>query len=159
MLARRANPQSVKLHRSYSVRELAKCCGVHPHTVRNWQREGLEPNDKTRPLLFHGAVVRAFLSRRKASRKRPCPPGTLYCFRCREPRRPSLGMVEYRPLKSASGDLCAICEACEGIMHRRVRKADLGKVMPNLAIQIAHASPRLIGRTAPSPNCDSERRG
>jgi hypothetical protein len=158
MPARRANPQSVKLHRSYSVRELAICCGVHPHTVRNWQREGLEPIDKARPVLFHGAVIRAFLSHRKASRKRPCPPGTLYCFRCREPRRPALGMVEYRPLRPASGDLCAICETCEGIMHRRVRKDDVGKVMPSVAVQTVHAQQRLTGRTAPFLNCDSERR-
>ena len=154
MPARRVNPNTVKLNYSYSVRELAKCCDVHPHTVRNWQRDGLEPNDKARPVLFHGEAVRAFLSRRKASRKRPCPPGTLYCLKCRQPRRPALGMVEYRPLKPASGDLCAMCETCEAIMHRRVRKADLGRVMPNLAIQIAHGQQRLAGRAAPSLNCD-----
>ena len=156
MPARRVRPRpaAVKLHYSYSTSELARCCGVHKNTVRNWQREGLESNDKARPVLFQGAIVRAFLSRRKASRKRPCPPGTMYCLKCREPRRPALGMVEYRPLKLASGDLCAICETCEGIMHRRVRKADLGRVMPNLAIQIAHGPQRLAGRAAPSLNCD-----
>ena len=133
MPARRVNPKAVKINYSYSVRELATCCDVHPHTVRNWQEKGLEPIDKARPVLFQGAIVRAFLSRRKASRKRPCPPGTLYCLRCREPRRPALGMIEYRPLKPTSGDLVAICEACEAIMHRRVRKADLGRIMPDLA--------------------------
>ncbi len=159
MPARRVNPNTVKLHRSYSTRELATCCGVHKNTVRNWQGEGLEPIDQSRPMLFHGATVRAFLSRRNAGRKRPCPPGTLFCFRCREPRRPALEMVEYRPLKPTSGDLCAICEACEAIMHRRVRKADLPKAMPGLAVQIAHAQQRLDRRTAPSLNCDSERQG
>lgn len=132
MPARQVNPKAVKLHYSYSVHELATCCDVHPHTVRNWQSKGLEPIDKARPVLFQGATVRAFLNRRRASRKRPCPPGTLYCLRCRDPRRPALGMVEYRPLKPASGDLVAICEACEAIMHRRVRKADLGRIMPAL---------------------------
>ena len=146
----KAKPNAVKLHYSYSVRELATCCDVHPHTVRNWQRKGLEPIDKARPVLFHGATVRAFLSRRKASRKCPCPPGTLYCFRCREPRRPALGMVEYRPLKPASGDLCAICETCEGIMHRRVRKADVTRIMPGLAVQSHSASNDYVG--APSPS-------
>ena len=142
MPARRVKPKptAVKLHYSYSVRELARCCGVHPHTVRNWQGMGLEPIDKARPVLFQGGTVRAFLSRRKASRRSPCPPGTLYCVKCRQPRRPALGMVEYRPLKPASGDLCAICETCEGIMHRRVRKADLAKVMPCLPTQARTAS-------------------
>ena len=152
MPARRVKPKSnaVKLHYSYSVRELATCCGVHPHTVRNWQGKGLEPIDTVRPALFHGATVRAFLSRRKFSRKRPCPPGTIYCVRCREPRRPALGMVEYRPLKPDSGDLCAICETCEGIMHRRARSDDLAKVMPCLADQSRTTSNAYVG-AAPLP--------
>ena len=152
MPARRVRPKptAVKVNYSYSASELAACCGVHKNTVRNWQRDGLEPNDKARPVLFQGATVRAFLSRRKASRKRPCPPGTIYCFRCHEPRRPALGMVEYRPLRPASGDLCAICETCEGIMHRRVRKADLAKIMPCLAVQSRTASNAYVGTPPPS---------
>jgi len=71
----------VKLHRSYTVPELALCCGVHKNTVRHWQAKGLEPVDSSRPALFQGATVRAFLAKAKASRKRPCPPGTLYCLR------------------------------------------------------------------------------
>ena len=147
MPARRVKPKptAVKVHYSYSVRELARCCGVHPHTIRNWQDKGLEPIDTARPVLFQGATVRAFLSRRKANRKRPCPPGTIFCLRCREPRRPALGMVEYRPLKPASGDLCAICETCEGVMHRRVRKVDLGKIMPCLSDQSRTASNAYVG--------------
>ena len=154
MPARRVNPHSVKLHRSYNVGELAECCGVHKNTVRNWQRDGLEPIDNARPLLFHGPTVRAFLARRNASRKQPCSPGTLYCLRCRAPRRPALGLVEYRPLRPASGNLCAICEVCETIMHRSVCKADLDKAMPDLAVQITHGEQRLVGRTTPFPICD-----
>ena len=65
MAARRVNPRAVKLHRSYSVPELAACFGVHKNTVRHWQRDGLKPIDGGRPLLFQGAVVRAFLSTRR----------------------------------------------------------------------------------------------
>lgn len=154
MPARRVNPHAVKLHRSYSIGELAECCGVHKNTVRNWQANGLQPIDNARPALFHGPTVRAFLGRRIASRKQPCPPGTLYCLRCRSPRRPALGLLEYRPLSPASGNLCAICEVCEGIMHRRVRMADLAKAMPGLTVQNAHREQRLDGRTAPSFICD-----
>ncbi len=139
MPARRVNPNRAKVHRSYSVPELATCCGVHKNTVRNWQRHGLEPIDKSRPVLFQGQAVRAFLSRRNASRKQPCQPGTLYCFRCREPRKPALGMVEYMPITPASGNLRAMCEACETMMHRRTRKAEIGKVMPGYAVQFAEA--------------------
>ena len=41
MSARRANPNAIKLHYSYTVGELAAVLGVHKNTVRNWQREGL----------------------------------------------------------------------------------------------------------------------
>ena len=156
MRARRVKPKphAVKQNYSYSVSELARCCGVHKNTVRNWRRDGLEPIDKARPVLFHGMTVRAFLRHRKARRTCPSPPGTMYCVRCRQSRRPALGMVQYRPLKPASGNLSAICETCEAIMHRGVRKADLTRVMPNLAVQIAQGPQRLCGRTAPSLNCD-----
>ena len=78
MPARRANPNRVKQHRSYSVDELARCFDVHKNTVRNWQRDGLKPIDKARPILFHGAAVRDFLASRNSNRKRPCPPAVSY---------------------------------------------------------------------------------
>lgn len=125
MPARRANPNRVKLHRSYSVDELARCCDVHKNTVRNWQRDGLKPIDSARPILFQGAAVRDFLAGRNASRKRPCPPGTLYCFRCRCPRHPALGMVDFVAMRPGSGNLRAMCASCEAIMHRRVFRTSI----------------------------------
>ena len=159
MPSRRINPNRVKLHRSYSVAELAACLDVHKNTVRHWQAHGLEPVEPRKPYLFHGATTREFLAKRNASRKRPCPPGMLYCFRCRAPRQPALGMVDYLPLRPDSGNLRAICASCEAIMHRRVRKADIGRIMPGCSIQMAQGQPRLVGQTAPSLNCESERQG
>lgn len=154
MPASRANPMRVKLHRCYSAPELAACCGVHKNTVRHWHRQGLAPIDDTRPLLFHGETIRAFLAKRNASRKQPCQPGTIYCLRCRAPRAPALGMVEYVPITPASGNLRALCECCEAMMHRRVRQAEIAKVMPNFAVQITQDQPSLSGRANPSLNCD-----
>ena len=159
MPARRANPNRVKQHRSYSVDELARCCDVHKNTVRNWQRDGLNPIDDARPILFHGAAVRDFLTRRNSSRKCPCPPGAMYCFRCRCPRRPALGMVDFIPVRSGSGNLRALCENCEGIMHRRVREAEIAKIMPDCTVQFAEGRASLSGHANPSLDCDSERRG
>jgi hypothetical protein len=157
MPARRANPQRVKLHRSYSVSELALCCGVHKNTIRHWQAQGLEPVDSSRPTLFRGATIRAFLAKAKASRKCPCPPGTLYCLRCREPRKPALGMVDFVPITESGGNLRAICDTCETVMHRRARRADLGRIMPGCIVQITQGQIRLKGRASPSLNCDKER--
>ena len=159
MPARRVNPNLVKLHRSYSVDELARCCDVHKNTVRHWQAKGLEPIDKARPILFQGRAVRAFLSERNARRKRPCPAGTFYCFRCRTPRPPALGMVDFVPIRPGSGNLRALCACCETIMHRRAREAEIASIMPGCTVQFAQGQPSLSGQSAPSLNCDFKRKG
>lgn len=151
----RANLQRVKLHRIYSAAELATCCGVHKNTVRQWLANGLQPVSYGRPTLFDGATVRAFLAKRNASRKRPCPPGTLYCFKCRRPREPAMGMVEATRQNATTGNLRAICEACGTMMHRRARLAAIPAIMPNLDVQIREADPRICERTEPSLNCDN----
>jgi hypothetical protein len=157
MAKHRINPQRIKLHRSYSVQELATRLGVHKNTVRLWQQAGLKPIDGSRPVLFQGRAVRAFLAKRNASRKQPCPPGTLFCFRCREPRRPANGALDYMTATPESGNLRAQCAACGGMMHQRIRRADLAAKMPGLHVQIREAPLRISGSPSPSDNCDSER--
>lgn len=159
MSARRVNPNLVKINRSYTASELAARLGVHKNTVRNWQREGLKEIDRSRPALFHGAATRTFLLHRNASRKRPCTPGTFYCFGCRQPRKPALAMVDYIEMRPGTGNLRALCEVCEAIMHRRVRRAGLSTAMPGIDVQITEAPLRLIGSPQPALNCVSEERG
>lgn len=154
MPARRVNPYRVKLHRLYDVRELADCLGVDKNTVRNWQKAGLHAIDGKRPTLFRGDTTRAFLLTRQTSRKRPCLPGTIYCFKCRDPKAPALGMVEFIPGKGTTGNLTALCETCSTPMHRRANEAKITTIMPRLAVQIRQAPSRLIERTSPSLNCD-----
>lgn len=136
---RRATPQRVKLHRSYSAAELASCLAVHKNTIRHWQAQGLQAIDNGRPALFDGATVRAFLAQRNATRKRPCPPGTIYCFKCRKPQPPALDMIEFTAGKSTTGNLSALCGECGTVMHRRTSAASLPTIMPNLEIQFRQA--------------------
>jgi hypothetical protein len=157
MARRRLNPNVVKLNRTYDASQLAACCGVHKNTVLNWRKAGLEPIDNSKPIVFHGSTVREFLKKRNAQRKQPSGPGRLYCFRCREPRRPALGFVEYVPLTASFGNLKAFCETCETIMHRKVRGAALASTMPDIDVQFTEASLRLIGSPPSSLNCVSER--
>ena len=157
MATRRANPNVVKLNRTYDASQLSACCGVHKNTVLNWREAGLEPIDNIKPVLFHGSAVREFLKKRNARRKKPCGPGRLYCFRCRGPRPPALGLVEYLPLTATSGNLKAFCGTCETVMHRKARRADLAATMPRIDIQFAERSLRLVGSPFPSLNCASER--
>ena len=59
MPAKRINPRLIKLHRSYTVEDVSARLGIHKNTVRGWQRKGLEPIDKTRPVMFTGKTLRA----------------------------------------------------------------------------------------------------
>lgn len=147
MPAHRINPNRIKTLRSYSSEELARCLGVHKNTVRNWRREGLMPVDDARYPLFHGGTVREFLATRNARRKQPCPLGTIYCLRCRVPSEPALGMIDYIPLSQWGGNLRGICATCGGLMHRRVRQSEIGKVMPDCVVQVSEGRKRLGGRS------------
>lgn len=155
MPARRVNPHLVKRNRTYTVSELAVRLGVHKNTVRNWQRAGLSPIDGGRPALFKGEAVSIFLSQSRANRKRPCLPGTFYCFRCREPRSPALGMVECADTKRGTANLLAICATCGTMTYRRIRVSALAAAMPGIDVQMSDGPTRLVRSPGPSPNSDS----
>lgn len=157
MPARRINPRLIKIHRAYSADEAARALGVHKNSVRGWIKKGLPVVDGGRPVLILGHELRAFLDRKRKAGKRPCPPGTIYCLKCREPRGPALGMVEYVGRDAATGDLTALCEICGTIMFRRARGADIDAIMPGIDVQIRGAGARLIERASPSLNCDERK--
>jgi hypothetical protein len=156
MPARRINSRLIKLHRSYSVEEAARALGAHKNSVRGWIKDGLPTIDRSRPALILGQDLRAYLEGKRKAAKRPCPPGTLYCFKCRQPRPPAMGMVEATRQNATTGNLSAICEVCDTMMHRRTRLAAIAVIMPNLDVQIREAGPRLLERPSPSLNCDKQ---
>lgn len=61
MATRHSNHRLAKLHRNYSVEEVAKLYGVHRNTVREWIKRGLPTNDGKRPTLILGRDLAAFL--------------------------------------------------------------------------------------------------
>jgi len=138
-----ARIRALKIHRSYDVSELAELLGVHKNTIREWQRCGLSPVDERRPFLFTGAAVIAFLKKRHMSRKSPCPPGTIYCLRCRAPKPPALGMVDVIPINSVTGNATGLCACCEATMYRRVNMKRVMQIFPNCAVKIQVAPPSL----------------
>ena len=154
MSGKRANPRRAKLHRSYSVEEAARVLGVHKGTVRNWIKKGLPTVERTRPILMVGSELRTWLENPRKAAKRPCKPGTIYCFKCDAPRAPALGMAEYIPMNAKSGNLKAMCEQCETFMHRRTAIATIEAVMPNMDVQIREAPASIIELAEPSLNCD-----
>jgi hypothetical protein len=54
---RHPNPRLVKLHRSYTVEQIARLFDIHKNTVRAWVKQGLQPIDGQRPALFHGPAA------------------------------------------------------------------------------------------------------
>ena len=61
MGARHPNPRLAKIHRSYSVEEIARLFNVHKNTVRNWLKQGLETIDGQRPTVVRGEKFAASL--------------------------------------------------------------------------------------------------
>ena len=108
--------------------------GVHKNTVREWIKRGLATIDDRRPTFVLGSEVRAYLETRRASRKRPCGAGEIYCVRCREPRKPVGGMVDYLAITTTTGNLQGICPHCGSLMYRRLSRAKLAMVCSGLEV-------------------------
>ena len=131
---RHPNHRLVKIHRNYTVEEIAWLLGKHKNTVRNWVKDGLATIDDKRPMLILGRDLVEFIKKRRAKNKQSCKPGELYCVGCRLPRFPAGDMAEYSPVTDKFGNLIAICPDCDSIMNRRVSLARIGEVCGKLDI-------------------------
>jgi hypothetical protein len=154
MSKRHPNPRLAKIHRNYTVEEIAILFGVHRNTVREWVKRGLQTIDAQRPMLILGADLIAFLRARRAKNKRTCQPGEIYCFRCRAPKEAAGNMADYQPLTETQGNLIAICAVCETLMYRRVSLAKLEQVRGKLDITMPQAQPHIVESAEPSVNSD-----
>ena len=117
-MSKRLNASLVKIHRSYTVEEIANVLGVHKGSVRNWTKEGLEVCDGSRPMLILGRVLKPFLNERNQRMKRPCGVDQFYCLKCKRPQKAAGNMVEFLPSTKDKGRLIAMCQQCEGILNR-----------------------------------------
>ena len=154
MPKRHPNPRLAKIHRNYTVEEVAALFDIHKNTVREWVERGLPTNDDRRPMLILGRDLVAFLQAKRMKNKRPCQPGEIYCVRCRAARKPAGTMAEYQPLTATSGNLVGICPSCESMMYRRVNFAKLVQVGAELDITLMQAVPHINESTQPCVNSD-----
>ena len=149
----RFNPLLAKLHRSYTVDEVARLYGTHRNTVRSWFKAGLPAIDDHRPMMIQGRALRTFLQGRRDKAKRPCQPGTLYCCKCRAARAPWPGTAVFEARTAGAGTLKALCVTCECRMFRRANQSSLGDIMPQIAVRIVEAPLHIEERPLPSVVC------
>jgi hypothetical protein len=132
-MARRFNYRRVKLHRSYTIAELADRVGAHKHTVRRWIAAGLRTMGAKRPLLIHGADFRDFMKAREPIKQR-CKLGEFYCLRCRAPKRPAGDMADYHPHTASRGLLSGICPTCGRMIYRAASLAKVEQISGGLDV-------------------------
>ena len=154
MRKRRPNHRLVKIHRNYTVEEIAHRFGTHKNTVRAWVKAGLPTCDGKRPTLILGRDLAAYLRARRTKNKQPCNPGEIYCVRCRAPKRPAGDMADYQPITATLGNLIGICSDCEGMIYRRASRAKLPEIQGNLEITFSEAGRGLSECNLPIVNSD-----
>lgn len=114
-----------KKHRNYTVAEAARLFGVHRNTVRHWIKTGLPVVHAGGLVLILGEELERFQSDRKAHRRRPCPPGAIYCLKCREPRLPVPDSLGHTAANGRTVLVTGICSTCGTGLNRRTRLSDL----------------------------------
>jgi hypothetical protein len=153
---RRIDTRHIRSNLTYTVAETAAITGVHRNTVRNWLKNGLSAIDGRHPTLIKGATLKAFLDARKTKRKQPCGPGRLYCLKCRAPKTPAFGEVEYEASTAKLGRLIGICPDCENLIQRRASSLKLRDAIGTLIVRFRCETERLDETLPPNLNCDSK---
>ena len=148
------NHRLVKIHRNYTVEEIARLFSMHKNTILRWIKDGLVTIDNKRPMLILGDVLVEFIKKRRTKNKQTCKPGELYCVRCHVPRPAGEDMAEYSPINEKTGNLIAICPACYSTMNRRVSLAKIGEVRGNIDITFPEELRHIVDSSKPSVNSD-----
>ncbi|MCU7931387.1 MAG: helix-turn-helix domain-containing protein [Candidatus Thiodiazotropha sp. (ex Codakia rugifera)] len=136
---RHPNPRLAKIHRNYTVEEVAILFSIHKNTVRTWVKQGLSTIDDRRPMLIHGRDLAEFIQAKRVKNKQSCKPGEIYCVRCRSPKTPAGDMADYESLTELQGNLVGICPSCSIMIYRRVNLTKLDQVRGQLDITMPQA--------------------
>ncbi len=143
MANHRVSARKVKRLWTYNVTEAATVTGATSATIRQWLKAGLQAVPGVRPSIVRGVDLIAFVKGRQAGRKRPCGPGRIYCLRCKEPREPAFGEVEYWPDTATKGALRGLCPVCGGWLCRRTTITGARAAAGDLSISFKCDGPSL----------------
>lgn len=153
-MAKRPNPNLAKIHRNYTVEEVANLFSVHKNTVRLWVKDGLATNDNKKPMLILGSNLKQYLQSKRKTNKRKCLPFEIYCVRCRLPQVPAENMVDYEPTNDSMGRLIGLCPSCNGIINKYFNFAKLEQIKGKLDITIPKALKHINESSKPLLNSD-----
>lgn len=153
-MAKLQNPNLAKIHRNYTVEEIALLYAVHKNTVRLWIKDGLPTIDQKRPILIAGADLRRYWHSKRTRGKRKCQPFEMYCVRCRKPQRPAENMTDYEPLNADTGRLIGLCPDCGGIINKFVKFTRLNEIRGQLDITQTKALKQISESDKPLVNSD-----
>lgn len=114
------NPNLVKIHRNYTVEEIAELFGISNATVRGWVKKGLPICEGAFPWLILGGELKAFLKQQRVKKAKRCADNEMYCLRCRAPRQWVSEVIEVEWVTPSIVNLKGFCVACGGLMNRRM---------------------------------------
>ena len=156
-MARRLDWRRVKIHRSYTVDEVARLLGIHIRTVRRWVSVGgLIALDDQKPMLILGHALKAFgetqRKPKQKSRLHEC-----YCFSCKTPRAAAFGEGEIVLVTAQSLNVRMLCDTCTTIMHRRHSWSRVGALAAIVHLTAPEAFRDLIETRLPCLNVHFEK--
>lgn len=151
MARHRPDRRGIKIHRSYTVEEVARSLGIAKGSVRRWIKSGLPALNERKPMLILGADLVDFLRTRAAPKQR-CQFHECYCVKCRAPRAAAEAMADFVPLTPTTGNLRALCPICTTLMHKRIALDQLPAIRAVLEVTTVEARERIIDSRHPSLN-------
>ncbi|PIB25627.1 hypothetical protein BFP76_00355 [Amylibacter kogurei] len=113
-MAKRNMKRLFKANRVYSVKQVCEICGVTKNTVSGWVKVGLHPSDVTKPYVFQGSSLIAFIEAQSRRDKRSLRLGEFKCFSCRGVFWPDAVAIEYMfSTKYRNVQVRANCDSCK----------------------------------------------
>jgi len=153
-MAKKYNPNLVKINRSYTIEEAANIFTVHKNTVRAWIKDGLPACDNRKPWLILGYELKEFLKIKNRHNKKKCKPHEIYCLSCRTSKKPAAGMVDYESMSATTGQLKGLCPTCEHIINKYISLASLEQIKSKLEITYKTKQKHINKRNALLLNSD-----
>lgn len=134
-MKRNHNHSKCKIHRSYTVQDVAELYSVDKRTVRNWIKKGLPIFDDIRPLLILGTDLKVFIRDQRKGNKHKCKLSEIYCFRCRVPRKPDLKTVTFSQQPSGIGRVFGRCSMCNSKVNKYFSWRQLDAIQKELSVE------------------------